>query len=133
MNVQTLNQWGSLAKQLASSQELAATAKELMMLYREGMTHDTERARINAVASVAIADIDSQRELLLKFFEHAFAERAQVFGGQFRALDQALAMGNVEIAASTLNAIVATVKTSPLASVPEFRQALSRRETIKLE
>ena len=113
--------------------KLTGTVDQLADTIRTVDTNRTTRARIEADARVEIHRMDTQKELIRDYFARAFAERAAVFGGQFRVLDEALAAGQPELAVAALGAVVETVKTSPLSNTGEFRALLSSGATLKLE
>lgn len=95
---------------------------------------NTKRVEINAKRDEALAKIRAQRETFSELMRFTFQERAAVIDKQFKALDYALAQGNVEIVQAALNSMVTVLKTSPFKSVQEMQAALGCKDfVVRLE
>jgi hypothetical protein len=87
----------------------------------------TNRREIDAWEKTRIAQIKAQRDLLIQYLDRSFDERAKNFSVLFAVVDRALASGNNEQLAITLNSIVEIAKSSPfkeLANLSSVRAAL---------
>lgn len=87
----------------------------------------TKRREIDAWEKEAIAKINTQRELLMAYLDQSFDERAENFRALFTAVDSAIASGNNEQLALTLNSITEIAKSCPfkeLANIASVRAAL---------
>jgi hypothetical protein len=83
----------------------------------------TRREEIRAKRDVAIATIQTERELIEKYFQHRFAERASALSEFFNLLDHAVDTRNDNELDVALNGILAVVKDSPLKDFESFRAA----------
>ncbi|BAY63238.1 hypothetical protein NIES22_33240 [Calothrix brevissima NIES-22] len=87
----------------------------------------TKRREIDAWEKEAITKINAQRDLLIAYLDRSFDERAENFRALFAVVDSAIASGNNEQLALTLNSITEIAKSSPfkdLANIASVRAAL---------
>jgi hypothetical protein len=87
----------------------------------------TKRREIEAWEKTTVTKIKAQRDLLMKHLDRSFDERAENFRQMFDVVDRAIATGNNQQLALTLDAIVVLAKSSPfkeLASLSSVRAAL---------
>ncbi|MDZ7951559.1 hypothetical protein [Nostoc sp. DedQUE09] len=87
----------------------------------------TKRREIDAWEKETITKINAQRDLLMAYLDHSFDERAENFRALFVIVDNAIASGNNEQLALTLNSITEIAKSSPfkdLANLTSVRAAL---------
>jgi hypothetical protein len=87
----------------------------------------TKRREIDAWEKETITKINAQRELLMVYLDRSFDERAANFRALFAVVDNAIASGNNEQLALTLNSITEIAKSSPfkdLANLASVRTAL---------
>ncbi|MFQ4145659.1 hypothetical protein [Chlorogloeopsis sp. ULAP02] len=88
----------------------------------------TKRREIEAWEKETITRINAQRELLMAYLDRSFDERAENFRALFAVVDSAIASGNNEQLALTLNSITEIAKSSPfkeLANLASVRAALN--------
>jgi ribonucleotide reductase alpha subunit len=105
--------------------------KEIVSAYTEYKTiaqqEQTKRRGIEAWEKVTVANINAQREFLMAYLDRSFDERAENFRALFSVVDQALASGNNDQLALTLNSLTEVAKSSPfkdLANLASFQAAL---------
>ncbi len=105
--------------------------KEIISAYTEYKTiaqqEQTKRRGIEAWEKVTVANINAQREFLMAYLDRSFDERAENFRALFSVVDQALASGNNDQLALTLNSITEVAKSSPfkdLGNLASFQAAL---------
>ncbi|MEH2398593.1 hypothetical protein [Nostoc sp.] len=87
----------------------------------------TNRREIEAWEKETITKINAQRELLMAYLDRSFDERAENFRALFAVVDNAIASGNNDQLALTLNSITEIAKSSPfkeLANLASVRAAL---------
>lgn len=90
---------------------------------REIAQSRVEQSRIRAQADVEIAGIHAARDVLLQYLDRSFDERRRNFDALFGALDRALADGQLESAARTLDAVVALAASSPFKDLADVSKA----------
>ncbi|MBD2485838.1 MULTISPECIES: hypothetical protein [Planktothrix] len=87
----------------------------------------TKRREIDAWEKTTVAKINTLREFLIGYLDRSFDERAKNFRSLFAVVDDAIASGNNEQLALTLNSITEIVKSSPfkeLANLANVQAAL---------
>ncbi|MEH2299197.1 MAG: hypothetical protein V7K88_09180 [Nostoc sp.] len=87
----------------------------------------TNRRDIDAWEKETITKINAQRDLLMAYLDRSFDERAENFRALFAVVDNAIASGNNDQLALTLNSITEIAKSSPfkdLANLASVRAAL---------
>jgi ribonucleotide reductase alpha subunit len=85
----------------------------------------TKRREIEAWEKITI--MKAQRDLLMEYLDRSFDERSENFRQMFDVVDRAIATGNNQQLALTLDAIVFLANSSPfkeLASLSSVRAAL---------
>ncbi len=82
----------------------------------------TERAKIEAYATVEVTRIKAAESVLKEYFDRVFAERAHVVDGLFSHLDDAMTRGDGTAVTAALQGIVDLAKTSPLAAISDLSQ-----------
>lgn len=85
---------------------------------------ETKREGIRASRDVQVEMIRAQKEVLIKYLECSFSERDKALDMYFHALDLSLKSGDQQAVLMSLNSIVATLSTSPLAAYKEVERAL---------
>ena len=80
----------------------------------------TKRSTIAAQRDVAIANIDAQKEIILKYMAFAFSERAAVLTKNFDILDVAIQNNDYNMLNLALGTIVQVVQTSPFHEIQEI-------------
>lgn len=109
-------------------EEVTAAYKEYQVTRQQEMT---KRRKIEAEEKIAVADIESRRQVLMAYLTRSFDERAANFAALFEKLDAALEKGDVQALALLTNAVVELAKSSPfkdLATVEATRLALKDRD-----
>jgi len=92
----------------------------------------TRRKEIKAKRDIAVAAIQAQRELIEKYFEHRFAERASALSAFFKLLEQAVDTRNDAELDAALHGILGVVKDSPLKDFESFRAARIEGKIIEI-
>ena len=81
----------------------------------------TKRAEIRAQAEVRIREIDSMRNLIMTYLDKTFDERSKIFAKQFECVDKALADGDTNLLAISLNSITELAKSSPFKALADIK------------
>lgn len=92
----------------------------------------TERERIAARRDIAVRLIESEREIILKYFAQRFAERKDALNGFFDVLHTAVQEKNEHAMDTALSGILGIVKDSPLKDFETFRQARADNRVIEI-
>lgn len=93
---------------------------------------ETKREEIRAMRDTAIAQISAMKECVQTYLEKTFDERSAIFAKQFEVVDSALASGDNEMLASSLNSINALAASSPfknLADITSVQKSLTLSDT----
>jgi hypothetical protein len=96
-------------------------------------TETTKRREIEAWEKTKLAEIQAQRDLLIGYLEQSFDERSQNFKSLFQLVDQALANGDNQQLALTLDSIINLAKSSPfkdLADLAKVKEALKSSDHV---
>lgn len=86
----------------------------------------TERERIKAKRDVAVEAIRAQRDLILKYFELRFKERAGALSKCFGLLDEGLRTKDDRVLDRALHGIVGIIQENPLADFDAFREQMAK-------
>lgn len=92
----------------------------------------TKRTEIRAQAEIRIKEIDAMKNIIMTYLDKTFDERSKIFAKQFDCVDKALAEGDSNMLAITLNSITDLAKSSPfkaLADVKNIKQQLTANNT----
>jgi hypothetical protein len=80
----------------------------------------TKRREIAAWEKATVANIQAQRDALIKYLELSFDERAKNFTFLFEKVDQAIADGNANQLALAINSITEIAKYSPFKDLADL-------------
>lgn len=80
----------------------------------------TKRAEIRAQAATRIKEIDAMRDVIMTYLEKTFDERSKIFAKQFECVDKALADGDTNLLAISLNSITDLAKSSPFKALADI-------------
>lgn len=80
----------------------------------------TKRENIRAYRDINVKAIEENSAILKLYLEKTFAERAYTIQEMFDRLDKGIELGNTEIIASTIGAIVDITKQSPLEAAKQL-------------
>lgn len=93
----------------------------------------SRRAEIQAEAKVRIAEIDAMKDVIMTYLNKTFDERSKIFAKQFECVDKALAEGDVNFLAVSLNSITELAKSSPFKALTDInvvQKQLSNKNTV---
>jgi len=92
----------------------------------------TDRKRIKAKRDIAVKAIETDKEIILAYFDMRFKERKQVLKRIFKTLDKGIASKNNEIIDKALGGIVVIIKDNPLKDFESFRKQRLEGEIIEI-
>ena len=98
---------------------LVEIANKWMEYKQVAQQEGTKREGIRAQTKVALAQIQAKRELMMKLLDDGHLERAEVFKGLFRNLDEALGENKMDHAASVVESITNLANRSPIKVLAE--------------
>ncbi len=124
MNANLLMKLPNLAKKASSQTDSAMAAfNNLVGVWKECKQiteiEKTKREKVKAWRDVNVKIIEENSEILKKYLELSFKERALTIKETFERLDSALANGNTEVVGLMMNSIVSIVNDSPLAKAEQ--------------
>ena len=94
--------------------------------YLATLEHEqTKRQEIWAHHDAIVHALNQEREIILAYFEHTFAERRLVIEQCFDAMDKARSVNDHEGLNLALNAILSVVHDNPLKDFETFRTRMS--------
>lgn len=101
----------------ASFSQLVDAYAEYQRVVQEERTKRRETA---AWEKAAVATIEQRRDVMMKFLDRSFDERAENFREFFTLADQAIATGDNDQLAAILTSIVELAKTSPFKDLADL-------------
>lgn len=88
----------------------------------------TKREQIWAQRDVVVTQLLYQRDMMLAYMDHTFAERAAALQFHYAALDNGLAHGNDATIERALSGIIEIVRQSPFAGFREFVETMKHSQ-----
>jgi hypothetical protein len=102
-----------------------AVITELLDYLKVKADEETKREQIRAQRDVYVLALETEKELLLKFFEHRFAERATVLEQFFQLMKSAVDSKTEKALDVALTGIVSIMQDNPLRDLSEFRRNMA--------
>jgi len=93
---------------------------------------ETERERIAAKRDVAVAVIESEKEVIFEYFKLRFSERKDALRELFNVLHAAVGQKNEKAMDTALTGILGVLKDNPLKDFESFRQARASDRFIEI-
>lgn len=93
----------------------------------------TKREDIKADKEKYIAKINSQKEIIVSYFEHTFSERKENFNKLFDALDKGINLNNDMLVQQALSSIITIAKDSPLKGIKQLVSDFENDEIDEIE
>lgn len=134
-NLSNLSQIANTLKKSSNvPQHLQDTTQDMVSRITEYMQireiEQTKREEIVAQKEVALAAINTQKELILDCMRHCFAERAAVLQKNFKVIDTALEKGDLSMLNLALSSMVQVIQSSPFQAI---QQVVEAKGTLRLE
>lgn len=118
------------ADALAALNNVVEATREYLRLREE---HTTQRARLDAYATLETERIRTGERLLADYFDRVFEERSDNFNEMWSRLDTAAEQGDDDAVRTMLGGIVQLAQASPLsglADLPALRAAFDDPNTV---
>ncbi len=113
-----------------AAMEFIQAAIEYMQVHE---AERTQREYISAKQDVLVTALNNERDCLLAYFEHRFAERRSALEEFYELLHTAVGNGDTTQLQASLAGILGIIKDNPLDDLVEFRERWSNPEfTIEL-
>ncbi len=80
----------------------------------------TKREEIRANRDIRIRQLETQRDIIMRYLERSFDERKYLFEEQFKVVDHALQTGNTQELAISLQCINDLAKSSPFKALTDI-------------
>ena len=116
---------GKIAKRFVNQIDVGdalTVIKEVISAYNTHNAEQTKREEIWAKRDVLILALNSEKELLLTYFEHRFAERKASLEQFYKLLHKSVESGNEIQLQTALTGIVGIIQENPLSDFAEFRK-----------
>jgi len=123
---------GKAAKTIVQNIDPLEVLREYFACKRATESEVTRREEIKAKRDTAVGAIQSQRELIEKYFELRFAERASALSKLFDLLENAISTKSNTELDTALNGILGVVQDSPLKDFDSFRSARIEGQIIEI-
>jgi hypothetical protein len=92
----------------------------------------TERNKIQARREAVITAIETEKDIILKYFEYRFSERADALNSFFKVLHKSFEEKNDIAMDKALEGILGIIKDNPLKDFESFRKARLENKTIEI-
>lgn len=106
---------------------VTSLTKQIGRVYKFCEVQETKRVNINAQRDVLIKNIESRKEIIMKYLDRSFDERKENFAKLFALVDRAVDANNNEqlaLALQSINLLAAESPFKALRSVEETKKAL---------
>ena len=98
-----------------------AVVTEVIGYLKTRQEEQTKREYIWAKRDVLVTELDNEKEVLLSYFEHRFAERKGALDQFFNLLHRAVDTGNDQQLQTALNGILGIIQENPLKISPNLK------------
>ncbi len=102
-----------------------AIVTEVVGYLKTRQEEETKRAYIWAKRDAIVAELNNEKEVVLSYFEHRFAERKGALEQFYSLLHRAVDTGNDQQLQTALNGILGIIQENPLKDFAEFRKNMA--------
>ena len=95
--------------------------KAALEFLKEQDANETEREYIRAHRDLLMTALNNERDLILAYFDHCFAERRVALEELFELMHKAVDRQNTDELQAALTGILGIIKDNPLGDLAEFR------------
>ena len=113
-----------------AAQAIPATIEGISAYFRTLEEEETKRYAIAANRDVLITRINAERDAILAYFGHRFAERRAALDELFVALRQATVNGDNEQLVAVLGGILSIIQQNPLDDFETFKRKLQNPDYV---
>lgn len=108
-----------------SSADALTILKEAIAYYKTREVEQTKREEIWAKRDVLIVALDNEKDVILTYFEHRFAERKSSLEQFYSLLNKSVGSDNEIELQTALTGILGIIKENPLSDFAEFRKNMT--------
>ncbi len=112
------------AARFIAAQAIPSTIEGVAAYFRTLEEEETKRQAIAANRDVLVTRINAERDAILAYFEHRFAERRTALDELFVTLRHATANGDNEQLVAALSGILGIIQQNPLDDFETFKKNL---------
>ena len=113
-----------------AAQAIPATIEGISAYFRTLEEEETKRYAIAANRDVLITRINAERDAILAYFGHRFAERRAALDELFVALRQATVNGDNEQLVAVLGGILSIIQQNPLDDFETFKRKFQESDYV---
>ena len=117
------NVWATVQKPI--NLDALAVITEFLDYLKVREQEETARQRIRAKRDVLVQALESEKDIILKYFEYRFAERKSALEQFFVLLNAATERGEGKALDAALTGIVNILQENPLRDLAEFRKNMT--------
>ena len=115
-----------------SSADALTILKEAIAYYKTREVEQTKREEIWSKRDVLILALNNEKDVILTYFEHRFAERRAALMQFYNLLHKSVDSGNEIQLQTALTGILGLIQENPLSDFAEFRKNMANPD-FKLE
>ena len=113
-----------------ASQAIPSTIEGISTYFRTLQEEETRRRAIAANRDVLVASVNAERDAILAYFGHRFAERRAALDEFFEVLLHATINGDNEQLVAALGGIVGIIQQNPLDDFETFKRNLQNPDYV---
>ena len=102
-----------------------AVVTEVVGYLKTRQEEQTKREHIWAKRDVLVTELDNEKEVILSYFEHRFAERKGALEQFYSLLHRAVDTGNDQQLQTALSGILGIIQENPLKDFAEFKKKMA--------
>lgn len=110
---------------VVSAVNVLAVVTEAVEYLKTRQEEQTKREYIWARRDAIVTELNNEKEVVLSYFEHRFAERKGALDQFYSLLHRAVDTGNDQQLQTALNGILGIIQENPLKDFAEFRKNMS--------
>ena len=110
---------------IVSTVNVLAVVTEAVEYLKTRQEEQTKREYIWAKRDAIVTELNNEKEVVLSYFEHRFAERKGALEQFYSLLHRAVDTGNDQQLQTALNGILGIIQENPLKDFAEFRKNMS--------
>lgn len=110
---------------VVSTVNVLAVVTEAVEYLKTRQEEQTKREYIWAKRDAIVTELNNEKEVVLSYFEHRFAERKGALEQFYSLLHRAVDTGNDQQLQTALNGILGIIQENPLKDFAEFRKNMS--------
>ena len=115
---------------VVSAVNVLAVVTEAVEYLNTRQEEQTKREYIWAKRDAIVTELNNEKEVVLSYFEHRFAERKGALEQFYSLLHRAVDTGNDQQLQTALNGILGIIQENPLKDFAEFRKNMAKDDFV---